>query len=85
MTHEEGNLCPTCHDDEARQATCPTCSVDGALADIAKRNAGEPCLTVWRNGEYVHHGERDAAEAAACEPDDVLVIIRLRDMRALTF
>lgn len=82
---DEGRFCPACRDNQAYQIICPSCSTDGTVADAQKRNAGEMCLTVWRNGNYVHHGERDAEEATLCEPDDVLITIRLRDMRALTF
>lgn len=51
--------------------------------DIAARNAGVPCLTIWKDGSFVHHGFRDAEIAEACEPNEVLLSIRLDTMDAI--
>ncbi len=42
---------------------------DEALADIQRRNAGRPTLTVWSDGTYVIHGSRDAELTLAGEID----------------
>lgn len=60
-------------------------NVSEELADITHRNAGHPCLTIWKDGSFVHHGYRDAEIAALSEPDDVLLTIRLDTLDAVTF
>ena len=48
------------------------------LADLAKRNAGRPTLTVHRDGSFVIHGERDAEIDARCTwPDGEGVVLSL--------
>lgn len=83
---DEGSFCPACRDNEADQARCPFCNRDDPISvDIATRNAGVECLTVWNDGGWVRHGIRDAEIATLCEPDKVLLNIRLDTFAACEF
>lgn len=87
---DEGAFCPACRDNEAYQAICPSCSglvsgYDAISADIAKRNAGAETLTVWTDGGWKVWGLRDAEVATLCEPEKVLLNIRLDTRDAVEF
>jgi hypothetical protein len=60
-------------------------TLEESLADIARRNAGRPVLTVWKNGDHVVHGELDAEAETRGEPDEILLNIDIATMKAITF
>lgn len=60
-------------------------TLEDRRADIAKRNAGAECITIWKDGIWVHHGIRDAEEATLCEPSEVLMTIQLDTVSVVTF
>ena len=60
-------------------------SVEITRQDITRRNAGTGCLVVWSDGTWEHCGTRDAELYSLTQPGDVVLVVRLDVMEAVTF